>query len=81
MKQNVKQNKKIVRRVAFPENVDALLNDVLEKNHTSRRDFILDAVMEKLEDMLDIEMVKIELAKKEKAISHEEAKRILGLAD
>lgn len=76
----MKQNKQeVVRKIALPQNVDALLNDVLQKHHTSRKAFIIDAVMEKLEDMLDIEMVQIELAKKQKAISHEEAKRVLGL--
>ena len=70
---------KVVQSFKLPQAVCALLTDIVAREHVSSDDFVADAIMEKIQDILDIEIAKSELAKKEKGISIKEARRVLGL--
>ena len=68
--------------VRFSQELNSMLSTVVEKNNTTKTDFIRQAVVEKIEDMYDIRMA--DQAHKEwvdggrKTISHEEMMKRYG---
>lgn len=67
--------------VRLPAGADEILNRLVESMHTTRAKFIRDAIIEKIEDALDIKSIEEVLARKEKTYSMEQVKRELGLED
>jgi hypothetical protein len=78
-KQKNHNNSRVIQSFNLPQGVCAMLTDIVAREHVSSDDFVADAIMEKIQDILDIEIAKSELAKKEKGISIKEARRVLGL--
>ena len=72
-------NSKVIQSFQLPQAVYAMLTDIVAREHVSSDDFVSDAIMEKIQDILDVEIANSELAKKEKGISIKEARRVLGL--
>lgn len=68
--------------VRFDEELNDFLAKTVKENNTTKTDFIRQAVIEKLEDMYDIEMADMAYQKwvdsDKKAFSHEEAMRRYG---
>ena len=68
--------------VRFDEELNEFLAKTVKENNTTKTDFIRQAVIEKLEDMYDIEMADIAYQKwvdsDKKTFSHEEAMRSYG---
>lgn len=68
--------------VRFDEELNTFLAKVVKENNTTKTDFIRQAVVEKLEDMYDIEMGDMAYQKwvdsGKKTFSHEEAMRRYG---
>ncbi|MBU0278187.1 MULTISPECIES: type II toxin-antitoxin system RelB family antitoxin [unclassified Gemella] len=68
--------------VRFDENVNKFLTHVVKEKNTTKTDFIRQAVMEKLEDLYDIEMAdksyKKWLEDDKKTFSHKEAMKRYG---
>lgn len=68
--------------VRFDEELNDFLAKTVKENNTTKTDFIRQAVIEKLEDMYDIEMADIAYQKwvdsDKKTFSHEEAMRRYG---
>ncbi|KXT64422.1 type II toxin-antitoxin system RelB family antitoxin [Streptococcus gallolyticus] len=68
--------------VRFDEELNAFLTKAVKENNTTKTDFIRQAVVEKLEDMYDIEMADMAYQKwldsGKKTYSHEEAMRRYG---
>ncbi|HIY59024.1 MAG TPA: CopG family transcriptional regulator [Candidatus Tetragenococcus pullicola] len=68
--------------VRFDEELNEFLAKTVKENNTTKTDFIRQAVIEKLEDMYDIEMADIAYQKwvdsDKKTFSHEEAMRRYG---
>ena len=68
--------------VRFDEELNEFLAKTAKENNTTKTDFIRQAVIEKLEDMYDIEMADIAYQKwvdsDKKTFSHEEAMRRYG---
>ena len=68
--------------VRFDEELNEFLAKTVKENNTTKTDFIRQAVIEKLEDMYDIEMADIAYQKwvdsDKKTLSHEEAMRRYG---
>lgn len=63
--------------VRFDDHINTLLTRVVKENHTTKTDFIRQAVMEKLEDLYDIDIADKSYQKwvegGKKTFSHEEA--------
>lgn len=68
--------------VRFDEELNDFLAKTVKENNTTKTDFIRQAVIEKLEDMYDIEMADMAYQKwvdsDKKTFSHEEAMRRYG---
>ena len=68
--------------VRFDEELNDFLAKTVKENNTTKTDFIRQAVIEKLEDMYDIEMADMAYKKwvdsDKKTFSHEEAMRRYG---
>lgn len=68
--------------VRFDNELNNMLSVAVRENHTTKTDFIRQAVVEKLEDMYDIEMADLAYQKLvdggKKTFSHEEAMRRYG---
>ena len=67
--------------VRLPEGADAILDTLVKDLHISKAKFIRNAIIEKIEDALDIKAIEEVLARNEKTYSMDEVKRELGLAD
>lgn len=67
--------------VRLPEGADAILDRIVKSLHISKGRFIRDAIIEKIEDALDIQSIEEVLARNEKTYSFDEVKRELGLED
>jgi predicted DNA-binding protein len=67
--------------VRLPEGADAILDKIVKSLHISKGKFIRDAIIEKMEDALDIQSIEEVLARNEKTYSFDEVKRELGLED
>lgn len=68
--------------VRFDEELNEFLAKTVKENNTTKTDFIRQAVIEKLEDMYDIEMADMSYQKwvdsDKKTFSHKEAMRRYG---
>ncbi|MCC2624649.1 MAG: CopG family transcriptional regulator [Burkholderiales bacterium] len=69
----------IATSVRLPLGADEILEKLIKNLKISKARFIREAVIEKIEDMLDIQEIQKVLAKKEKTYSMEELKREFGL--
>ena len=67
--------------VRLPIGANTILNKLIHDLKISKTRFITDAIIEKIEDELDIRTIKDVLAKNEKTYTMEEVKRELGLED
>lgn len=67
--------------VRLPEGADALLSRIVKQQHISKAKFIREAIIEKIEDTLDIKAIEEVLARNEKTYSLDELKHELGLED
>lgn len=67
--------------IRLPEGADEILNNLVKKLQITKGQFVRNAVIEKIEDYLDIQAINDVLSKKEKTYSLEEVKRELGLED
>ena len=65
--------------VRLPTGVDGILEKLTHDLNISKSQFMRDAIIEKIEDMLDIKKTNDVLAKNEKTYSLEEVKHELGL--
>lgn len=65
--------------VRLPVGADAILDDLVKDLHISKAKFIRNAILEKIEDALDIKSIEEVLARNEKTYSLSEAKSKLGL--
>lgn len=80
MKQEQQKNQDmIIHTVELPQDINDLLERFAKKLHKSKSDFIIQAILNYLEDQEDIEIAEAALAKKSKTYSHEEVKSILEL--
>lgn len=75
-------SKSIPVAVRFDNELNSFLTRVVQEKNTTKTDFIRQAVVEKLEDMYDIEMADMAYQKwvdsDKKTFSHEEAMRRYG---
>ena len=67
--------------IRLPEGADEILNNLVKKLQITKGQFVRNAVIEKIENYLDIQAINDVLSKKEKTYSLEEVKRELGLED
>lgn len=67
--------------IRLPEGADAILNALVKELQISKGKFMRDAILEKIEDALDIKSIEEVLSKNEKTYTMEEVKRELGLED
>lgn len=67
--------------VRLPVGADALLDNIVKDLHISKAKFIRNAILEKIEDALDIKSIEEVLARNEKTYSLSEARKKLGLED
>lgn len=67
--------------IRLPEGADAILNNLVKSLHITKGQFIRNAIIEKIEDALDIKAIEDVLSRNEKTYSLEEVKRELGLDD
>lgn len=65
--------------VRLPVGADAILNELISNLQITKAQFIRNAIIEKIEDALDIAEIEQILAKKEKTFSMDEIKRELSL--
>lgn len=63
----------------LPENVNAVLDTLASELHITKSKLIKDAIMERVEDYLDMKAIDSILSKNEPTISHEELMRELGV--
>lgn len=67
--------------VRLPEGADAILDELVKELQISKGKFMRDAILEKIEDALDIKSIEEVLSRNEKTYTMEEVKRELGLED
>ena len=67
--------------IRLPEGADAILDALVKDLQISKGKFMRDAILEKIEDALDIKSIEEVLSKNEKTYTMEEVKHELGLAD
>jgi predicted DNA-binding protein len=67
--------------VRLPEGADAILDNLVKSLNISKGQFIRNAIIEKIEDALDIRAIEEVIARNEKTYSLDEVKRELGLED
>ncbi len=67
--------------VRLPEGADAILDSLVKSLNISKGQFIRNAIIEKIEDALDIRAIEEVIARNEKTYSLDEVKRELGLED
>jgi predicted DNA-binding protein len=65
--------------IRLPDGANTILSEIVKKLNITKGQFLRDAVMEKIEDAIDIATIEDVLAKNEPTISHEELKRELQL--
>lgn len=69
----------VVTSIKLPRDIENLIAQVAKETKISRSKFMRDAIIEKLEDMLDNILINKVMRKKEKSLSLKEAKHALGL--
>lgn len=67
--------------IRLPEGADTILDDLVKNLNISKGEFVRNAVIEKIEDALDIKAIEDVLSRGEKTYSLDEVKRELGLGD
>ena len=67
--------------VRLPVGADEILNSLVKNLHISKGEFIRNAILEKIEDALDIELIQNTVRKNKKFYSLEEVKHELGMED
>jgi predicted DNA-binding protein len=67
--------------IRLPEGADMILDNLVKRLHITKGQFVRNAVIEKIEDALDIKAIEDVLARNEKTYSLDEVKRELGLDD
>ncbi len=67
--------------VRLPLGADKILNSLVKNLHISKGEFIRSAILEKIEDALDIKLIKDTARKNKKLYSLEEVKRELDMED
>ena len=67
--------------VRLPEGADAILDNLVKSLNISKGQFIRNAIIEKIEDALDIRAIEKVIARNEKTYSLDEVKRELCLED
>lgn len=67
--------------IRLPEGADAILDSLVKSLHITKGQFVRNAVIEKIEDALDIKAIEDVLSRNEKTYSLDEVKRELGLDD
>lgn len=75
------KNSAIPLSVRLPAGADLILDNLVKVLHISKAAFIRNAIIEKIEDALDIQAIEEVLARNEKTYSMNEVKRELGLED
>ncbi len=73
------KNSVIATSIRLPIGADAILEKLTHDLHISKSKFIRDAIIEKIENALDIKAINDVLARNEKTYSMEEIKRELDL--
>lgn len=63
----------------LPENVNTILDTLAQELHITKSKLIKDAIIERVEDYLDIKTIDNVISKNEPTISHEELMRELGI--
>lgn len=67
--------------VRLPEGANEVLDRLVKYLNISKGQFIRNAIIEKIEDALDIQAIEEVIARNEKTYSLDEVKRELGLED
>jgi predicted DNA-binding protein len=67
--------------IRLPEGADAILDSLVKSLHISKGQFVRNAVIEKIEDVLDIKAIEDVLSRNEKTYTLDEVRRELGLDD
>jgi len=67
--------------IRLPEGADTILDNIVKKLHITKGQFLRNAVIEKIEDELDIQSIEEVLVRNEKTYTLNEVKRELGLED
>lgn len=67
--------------IRLPEGADAILDNLVKRLNITKGQFVRNAVIEKIEDALDIQAIEDVLSRNEKTYSLDEVKRELGLGD
>jgi len=67
--------------IRLPEGADAILDNLVKRLNITKGQFVRNAVIEKIEDALDIKAIEDVLSRNEKTYSLDEVKRELGLGD
>jgi predicted DNA-binding protein len=73
------RNSAVATSIKLPEGVNGLIDTIIKNQHVSRAKFMRDAILEKIEDCLDIQLVEEILAKNEKRYSFDEIKHEFDL--
>ncbi len=82
MKQDQQKKQAIINNtVGLPQDVDNLLKKFAKKQHKSKNDYIVYAILNQIENEMDIEIAEKRLSKNAVTISHEELKRELEMED
>lgn len=75
----------ISSNLALPKDLNDLVEKYANKHHQSKQDFVVYALSQQIENEMDIELAEAGLVAHEesgeRAISHEEMKHELGMAD
>jgi len=75
------RNSTVATSVRLPEGMEMVLDEVVKKLHTTRTSFIRKAILERIEDEIDIAEIEKILAKKNKSFSLREVKDALEMAN
>ena len=75
------RNSAVATSVRLPDGMDIILDKVVKKLHTTRTNFIRQAIIDRLEDELDISLAEEVMKRNERTYSLEEVKSGLGLED
>lgn len=75
------RDSEIATSIKLPKGAQVLIEKLAKEQHISKTKFMRDAILEKIEEFLDIQAIEEVLAKNEQPLSLEEARRELGLED
>jgi predicted DNA-binding protein len=75
------RNSEVATSIKLPKGADALIEKLAKEQNISKTKFMREAILERIESLLDIQAIEEVLARNEQPLSLEEAKRKLDLAD